>query len=155
MRTVESCLGRGTRITLGLVLLLLAGSFSAVSSQSRAQTKVESATGPLRLLQANPRYFTDGSGKAIYLAGSHNWHNFQDNGHRLPEGKDPPQTFDFDAYLDFLQAHHHNFLKLWAILPIISLGLVSQQPGRITHDTPGFFLPPLLLRQAKGWRFHP
>jgi hypothetical protein len=34
------------------------------------------------------------------LAGSHQWHNFQDNGHRLPEGKDPPQVFDYDAYLD-------------------------------------------------------
>src|SRR5262249_30534626 len=48
------------------------------------------ATGPLRRLESNPRYFTDGSGKAILLAGSHNWHNFQDNGHRLPTSDDPP-----------------------------------------------------------------
>src|SRR5438445_5068226 len=71
------------------------------------------ATGPLRVLKANPRYFTDGSGKAIYLAGSHNWHNFQDNGHRLQEGKDPPERFDYDTYLTFLHKHHHNFFRLW------------------------------------------
>ncbi|SRR6266480_3923219 len=71
------------------------------------------ATGPLRILKTNPRYFTDGSGKAIYLVGSHNWHNFQDNGHRMPTTQDPPPVFDYNAYLDFLVAHHHNFFRLW------------------------------------------
>lgn len=71
------------------------------------------ATGPLRALKNNPRYFTDGSGKAIYLAGSHNWHNFEDNGHRLSDSQDPPPKFDYNAYLDFLAAHHHNFFRLW------------------------------------------
>src|SRR5262245_15013955 len=68
--------------------------------------------GPLRVLKSNPRYFTVGDGMAVYLAGSHNWHNFQDNGHRLTQGKDPPEAFDYDAYLDFLQKHHHNFFRL-------------------------------------------
>ena len=27
---------------------------------------------------------------------------------------DPPEAFDFDAYLDFLQRHGHNFIRLWA-----------------------------------------
>jgi hypothetical protein len=54
-----------------------------------APTQAGSDLGPLQVLSANPRYFTDGSGRAVYLAGSHNWHNFQDNGHRLPEGQDP------------------------------------------------------------------
>ncbi|MEZ6080681.1 MAG: DUF6298 domain-containing protein [Pirellulaceae bacterium] len=27
---------------------------------------------------------------------------------------DPPKAFDFDAYLDFLQRHDHNFIRLWA-----------------------------------------
>jgi len=83
----------------------------ALSIQGKAQT--EPATGPLRILSSNPRYFTDGSGKAIYLAGSHNWQNFQDSGHRLPESQDPPPAFDYNAYLDFLQAHNHNFFRLW------------------------------------------
>ena len=33
---------------------------------------------PLRVLPSNPRYFTDGSGKAIYLAGSHDGGELQD-----------------------------------------------------------------------------
>jgi hypothetical protein len=69
--------------------------------------------GPLRVSNANPRYFTDASGRAVYLAGSHNWHNFQDNGHRLPQGQDPPPVFEYKSYLDFLQSHHHNFFRLW------------------------------------------
>jgi len=70
------------------------------------------ARGPLRILKSNPRYFTDGTGKAIYLAGTHNWNNFQDTGHRSTEG-DPPPVLDYRWYLDFLDAHHHNFFRLW------------------------------------------
>jgi len=72
----------------------------------------EPASGPLRILQSNPRYFTDGSGKAIYLIGSHNWSNFQDTGHRAGPG-DPPPALDYTVFLDFVQAHHHNFFRLW------------------------------------------
>ena len=43
------------------------------------------STGPLRPHPQNPRYFTDGSGRAIYLTGSHTWSNLQDQG-----PKDPP-----------------------------------------------------------------
>jgi Family of unknown function (DUF6298)/Protein of unknown function (DUF4038) len=64
--------------------------------------------GPLRVSKANPRYFTDGSGKAIYLTGSHTWNNLQDMG-----PTDPPAAFDFEGYLDFLERHHHNFIRLW------------------------------------------
>jgi hypothetical protein len=64
--------------------------------------------GPLRVLPANPRYFTDGSGRAVYLTGSHTWNDFQDMG----EG-DPPRAFDFEAYRAFLQGHGHNFIRLW------------------------------------------
>ncbi len=71
------------------------------------------ATGPLRVLGSNPRYFTDGSEKAIHLAGSHIWHNLQDNGHRLSESLDPPPPFDYKGYLDRLAAWNHNFIRLW------------------------------------------
>ena len=87
--------------------VLAAGLFLASSGQ--AQTPL----GPLRRLESNPRYFTDGSGKAILLAGSHNWGNFQDNGHRQPQGLDPPPPFDYDGYLDFLTRYGHNFFRLW------------------------------------------
>ena len=122
------------------------------------------AKGPLRVLDSNPRYFTDGSGKAIFLAGSHTWWNFQDNGHRLigAEGQDPPPVFDFNAYLDFLVAHHHNFFRLWRweapkwgddqpvgshqILPAPPVGTQRPRPGerrqtqvRLDPIQPGVF----------------
>lgn len=70
----------------------------------------ESTTGPLRVHPDNPRYFTDDSGKAIYLTGSHTWASLQDT---LPvDGQQTP--FDYHAYLSFLEKHHHNFFRLWA-----------------------------------------
>ncbi len=68
------------------------------------------ATGVLRIHPVNPRYFTDGSGKAIYLTGSHTWYNLQDSG---TIGK-PLIHFDYDAYLDLLESLGHNFMRMWA-----------------------------------------
>ncbi len=65
--------------------------------------------GPLQVFSANPRYFTDGSGKAIYLTGSHNWNNLVEGGNT-----DPPDAFDYKGYLNFLNNHNHNFIRLWA-----------------------------------------
>jgi Family of unknown function (DUF6298)/Putative collagen-binding domain of a collagenase len=65
-------------------------------------------SGPLRVDPINHRYFTDGSGRAILLTGSHTWSNFQDNG-----GSNPPPEFDYQSYLDFLQGNNHNFFRLW------------------------------------------
>ena len=65
--------------------------------------------GTLRRNAANPRYFADGAGRAVYLTGSHTWNNLQDMGRGYP-----PPAFDFDHYLDFLEALNHNFIRLWA-----------------------------------------
>ena len=67
------------------------------------------AKGPLRIHPTNPRYFTDDSGDVLYLTGSHVWNNLIDMG----KGE-PPEPFDFNAYLDFLQRYGHNFIRLWA-----------------------------------------
>lgn len=83
---------------------------SAISSLAQSRP----ATGPLRVLSSNPRWFTDGSGKAIYLAGSHIWQSLQDNGLIIRGGvQDPPPVFDYDRYLEFLEHHNHNFFRLW------------------------------------------
>jgi len=66
------------------------------------------ATGPLRVLKANPRYFTDGSGRAIYLTGSHIWQDLKDLG-----ASDPPPVFDYGDYLDRMKRYNHNFIRLW------------------------------------------
>ncbi len=64
--------------------------------------------GPLRVGGANPRYFTDASGQPVYLTGAHTWNSLVDMG-----PGDPPEKFDFTRYLDFLERHHHNFIRLW------------------------------------------
>jgi hypothetical protein len=64
--------------------------------------------GLLRVDPVNPRYFSDGNGRTVYLTGSHTWANFQDAGE-----SDPPPVFDYSAYLDFLETNHHNFFRLW------------------------------------------
>lgn len=73
------------------------------------------ATGPLRIHPENPRYFADGkktpqgSLRAVYLTGAHTWNSMVDMGRN-----DPPEKFDWEAYLTFLEKHHHNFIRLWA-----------------------------------------
>ena len=67
------------------------------------------ATGPLRVNPTNPRYFTDGSGKAIYLTGSHTWANLMDRGHLNPPGV----AFDYAAYMKWMVHHNFNFMRLW------------------------------------------
>ena len=66
------------------------------------------ATGPLKVHPQNPRYFADASGKAVLLVGSHTWNTLVDMGKT-----DPPSKFDYAAHLDFLEKHHHNFMRLW------------------------------------------
>jgi Family of unknown function (DUF6298)/Putative collagen-binding domain of a collagenase len=68
-----------------------------------------SSMGPLRIHPSNSRYFIDGSGKAIYLTGSHVHVSLINRG-----PTDPPRNYDFLAYLNFLQAYNHNFIRLWA-----------------------------------------
>src|SRR3990172_6305583 len=64
--------------------------------------------GPLRVNPNNPRYFTDEQGQSIYLTGSQTWLCFQDGGHGFP-----PEPFSYDAFLDFLTDHNHNFFRMW------------------------------------------
>lgn len=82
--------------------------------------------GPL-VVSSNPRYFTDGTGKAIYLTGMHTWGNLHDFGQ-----DDPPAAFDFDAYLSFLTTKNHNFTRMWAI----SLPREDSGGGEVFYTTP-------------------
>jgi len=65
--------------------------------------------GPLRKNPINPRYFTDDSGNAIYLTGSHNWSVMND---MWLEG-DPKHEMDYPAFLQMMQDYGHNFLRFW------------------------------------------
>ena len=99
---------------------------------STATAKSKPITAPLRVSTENPNYFTDGSGRAVYLTGSHTWNDFQDWG-----TDDSPQPFDFAAYVNMLVAHHHNLTLLWQTeLPVFH--------GLPTHAnaSPDFFVTP-------------
>jgi len=63
--------------------------------------------GPLRLNPINRRYFTDDTGRAIYLTGSHTWATLVD---LKAEGD---ADFDWLGFLDMAHAHGHNFMRLW------------------------------------------
>lgn len=95
--------------SIGMLLAMACGAAGYASPTNARAAGIDHAMGPLSVLASNPRYFTDGSGKAVFLAGSHTWQVFQNQG---PSESDPP--FDYRAYLDFLQSHNHNFFRLWA-----------------------------------------
>ena len=84
-----------------LATLAFAGTSSAADGHSRM--------GPLRVHPDNPCWFARPGGQAVWLTGSHTWANLQERG---VEGQTP--DFDYDSYLDFLQRHGHNFIRLWA-----------------------------------------
>lgn len=73
-------------------------------SQADKKTKI----GPLHVHPENPRYFTDGSGRAVYLTGSHTWPSLVNMG---PDN--PPRGFNFNAFLNFLEHYGHNFVRMW------------------------------------------
>jgi len=90
---------------LGAAALITEATVRAADNDRQTHRTIQ---GPLRVHPENPRYFTDGSGRAIYLTGSHTWLNLQDGGSKFP-----PAEFDYNEYLDFLQNQNHNFARLW------------------------------------------
>lgn len=107
-----------SRLVFATVLLAFLGGLLWVPPSDKAGAAV--ATGPLRVLSSNPRYFTDDSGRAIYLTGSHTWNNLNE------DPTIPP--VDYRAYLDFLHQYNHNFIRLWN--PEGVTGSVPDQPFR-------------------------
>jgi len=105
---------RPTLFQLALVLtasILLETVFAVGQEPGKPLARVRTAiaTGPLRANPANPRYFTDGSGKAIYLTGSHTWANLMDRG----QAKPPGVAFDNVAYMKWMVNENFNFMRLW------------------------------------------
>src|SRR5215831_14005368 len=82
-------------------------SVTVAASRPGAAQIVRPATGPLRVHPQNPRYFTDDSGRPVFLTGAHTWANLQDT------GVAPVPTFDWQAYLAMMLGHNHNFMRLW------------------------------------------
>ena len=120
---------RRTLILLLIAIIIASGCVPRPSSPARlvvTQTlpapSISSATptmsmdgskGPLFQNPDNPRYFTDGIRiegryRSVYLTGAHTWCNLVDCG-----TTNPPVTFDYNTYLDFLETHNYNFFRLW------------------------------------------
>lgn len=91
---------------------------SSTTMSSGPLTGPKAAAGPLRVSQVNPRYFTVESertdeAQVVYLTGSHIWNNLHDGLGPGPACTDAPERNDYKAYLDFLEDHGHNFIRLW------------------------------------------
>ena len=77
------------------------------------------APGPLVVSQHNPRYFAVRSAagaerpRAVYLTGSHIWNNLHDGLGPGATCAATPERNDYAAYLQFLEDHGHNFIRLW------------------------------------------
>jgi Family of unknown function (DUF6298) len=97
-----------------ILALAAAGGGYAIDSSGGHTTASAAKPGPLRVLESNPRYFTDGTGKAVYLTGSHVWWNLV-GGRTWRAACLPiqPKAFDYAAYLDRLRRYNHNFFRLW------------------------------------------
>ncbi len=89
-------------------IFLLLGQFAPALLWMSPTVSAVGGLTPLHLSSQNSRYFEDANGKLVYLTGSHTWANGSDNGDGLP-----PPTFDYTAYLNYIQARGHNFVRYW------------------------------------------
>jgi hypothetical protein len=96
------------------IALLGSGAVSPFASGPTHAASVENkdlqsgVQGPLRQSK-NPNYFEDSNDTPLILCGSHSWNTLQDWG---TDGA--VRALDFDAFVEFLKAHGHNFTLLWS-----------------------------------------
>src|SRR5713101_2512273 len=98
-------------IGIALLIGLVAWSLRQRGSPgSEAPLKVQpsaTALGLVRISATNGRYFEDGSGRIVYLGGSHTWYSFQDG------ETCPPPVLNFSAYVNWLKSKGHDYTRLW------------------------------------------
>ena len=63
----------------------------------------------------NPRYFTDGSGRAIYLGGHQSFVDLQDISFNKEFIRNRERILDWDEYVKFMKTHNFNYLRNWLI----------------------------------------
>jgi len=123
------------------LILLAGGIFLGLVVSGSA--KAEKARGLLRVLKANPRYFTDGSGKAVYLGGHQIFVDVQDNSFNkeftkdMSRPEDPSRKarlLDWGRYLDFVDSLGFNYVRGWIIWSTGSGKAAS--PHRVAYPMP-------------------
>jgi chitodextrinase len=128
-----SGLAPSTMYTYTVAAFDAAGNVSPPSGAASATTLAPGPiTAPLRSLASNPNYFTDGTGKAVYLTGSQTWNSLQDHG-----TGGVVQPIDFTAFVNVLTAHHHNFTLLWYVELATYCGLPT-----LASNPPSFAVSP-------------
>lgn len=87
-------------------------------------------SAPLVIHPDNPRYFLDGTGEAVYLAGSHTWYILHEQGHEV----DRQRVVD---YLDWLKSIGHNYTRVWSNWFYLFNDKGLQQPWPYERTGPG------------------
>jgi len=97
-----------------------------LSSSGRGQ-----GTGPLRVHPSNPRYFTDGSGRAIYLTGSQDGSELQDYAWGY--------VLDYGTFLTARVTQNHNWIRMWAVehTRLLDTDTMSTTPMPFRRTGPG------------------
>ena len=94
---------------LGSTISLLTGCIGAL-------VRIESdGTGLLRVHPSNPVYFTDNSGRAIYLGGHQIFVDLQDNTFGNYTTYNQQAQLDWPWYLQFAKARNLNYLRNWTL----------------------------------------
>jgi hypothetical protein len=106
-----------------MIKICIAWAFTLVSTSVQSQ----SIQGPLKVHPENPRYFSDGTGRAVYLTGSHTWENLQDI--YAPREK----KMSYEEYLEMMQKNGHNFMRMW----------MFEQPKMASWTADTIFIDPL------------
>src|SRR3954454_19157165 len=94
------------------------------------------AMGPLTRSANNPNYFARPDGTPIYLTGSHQWSNLQDEGTTFP-----PAPFDYTGYLNWMQSNKYNFMRLW---------VAGEQPYSAPWRNDPWYFDPLPYVRTNG-----
>lgn len=73
------------------------------------------AVGVLKVHPDNPRWFADGSDRAIYLGGHQIFVDLQDNSYNKEFIRKGERILDWNEYVKFLKAQNFNYLRNWVI----------------------------------------
>jgi hypothetical protein len=96
-----------TPIIVFSITILMAMACSSGTSIGVVAGNEHTFAGPLKVSQSNPRYFTDDSGRVVFLSGFEFWDVL------LLDGEPAPESMSWSVFLDISQQHGTNFIRLW------------------------------------------
>jgi hypothetical protein len=86
---------------------------TTLDNSTSASGNLPASTGILRVHPNNPRYFTDDSGKAIYLGGHQVFVDLQDNTFDIGLTYNNQEKLDFSRHMEFMNARNLNYIRNW------------------------------------------